>query len=234
MGVFIIIIWLVGTIASIWFVIRPSASLPMYATRGRAIATGAVIFIGVPIIGAVTGLSTMTLSQTKSPPTATAGSSSGPDGNSEATDDSSQGAAAAPASPWTYGENKDAMRGTSTNYAATQSEEKFKNALGLDEQTTSLQVQTAAKGYDVAIINPNLQFTCNSITDKQVSVKFDDGPIERFGCTGAVGNEFGTAFINPGSRIVSKLKTAKKVMIEAEVFQRGNIQMTFNVAGLKF
>ena len=227
MGTLITIIWLVGTVASIWFIIRPSSSLPMYATRGRAIATGAAIFVGLPILGAIFGISSLAPSQTKSTSTAAVDSGSAADGNS-------QSAAAAPASPWTYGENKDAMRGTSTKYAATRSEEKYQNVLGTDEQTTSLQVQTAAKGYDVVIINPNLQFTCNSLTNKQVSVKFDDGPIERFGCTGAVGDEFGTAFINPGSRIVSKLKAAKKVMIEAEVFQRGNIQMTFNVAGLKF
>jgi hypothetical protein len=227
MGTLITIIWLVGTVASIWFIIRPSSSLPMYATRGRAIATGAAIFLGLPIIGAIVGISTIASSPTKTTSTQTTDSSTATDGNS-------QSAAAVPASPWTYGENKDAMRGTSTKYATTQSEEKFKNVLGVGEQATSLQVQTAAKGYDVLIMNPNLQFTCNSITNKQVSVKFDDGPIERFGCTGAAGDEFGTAFINPGSRILGKLKAAKKVMIEAEVFQRGNIQMTFNVAGLTF
>jgi hypothetical protein len=231
MGILITIIWLVGTAASIWFIIRPPSSLPMYATRGRAIATGAAIFLGLPIIAAIVGISTMASIPTETASTQTTASGTATGGNT--TDGNSQ-AAAAPASSWTYAENKDAMRGTSTKYAAIQSEEKFKNVLGLDEQTTSLQVQTAAKGYDVVIINPNLQFTCNSITTKQVSVKFDDGPIERFGCTGAVGDEFGTAFINPGSRILSKLKAAKKVMIEAEVFQRGNIQMTFNVAGLKF
>lgn len=225
MGTLITIIWLVGTAASVWFIIRPSSSLPMYATRGRAIATGAAIFLGLPIIAAIVGISTIASSPTETATTQTTASSTATDGNSQA---------AAPASAWTYGENKDAMRGTSTKYATTQSEEKFKNVLGVGEQTTSLQVQTAAKGYDVLIMNPNLQFTCNSITNKQVSIKFDDGPIERFGCTGAVGDEFGTAFINSGSRILGKLKTAKKVMIEAEVFQRGNIQMTFNVAGLKF
>ncbi len=229
MGVLFVIVWLVGTIVSIWFLFRPSSSLPMYATRGRAAITGAIIFIGLPVIGAVIGISKMA-----APPAKVASTASTTPAAADATDGNSQSAPAAPASAWTYGENKDAMRGTSTKYATTQSEEKFKNVLGLNEQTTSLQVQTAAKGYDALIINPNLQFTCNSITNEQVSVKFDDGPIERFGCTGAVGDEFGTAFINPGSRIVSKLKTAKKVMIEAEVFQRGNVQMTFDVAGLKF
>ncbi len=226
MGALIAIIWLIGTIASIWFIIRPSPSLPMYATRGRAIATGAAIFIGLPVISAIVGISsvpTPTLPKVTATPATEAGGTT--DGNSE-------GAAAAPTSSWTYGEDKDAMRGTSTKFAQTPSDEKFQNALGLNEQTTTLSVEKPAKGYEVAIINPNLQFTCNSITDKQISVKFDDGPVEHFGCTGSVGDTFGTAYFNAGPRIVAKLKTAKKVMIEAEVFQRGNIQMTFNVAGL--
>jgi hypothetical protein len=225
MGILISIIWLVGTVASIWFIIRPSPSLPIYATRGRAIATGVAIFIGLPIIAAVTGISKMVSSPTKSVSTATADSGPAEDGNSA-------GAAATPASPWTYGEDKDAMRGTSTKYAQTGSDEKFQNALGMSEQNTTLSVEKGAKGYDVAIINPNLQFTCNSITDTQISVKFDDGPVERFGCTGSVGEKFGIAYFNSGPRIVNKLKAAKKVMVEAEVFQRGNMQMTFNVAGL--
>ena len=225
MGALIAIIWLVGTVASIWFIIRPSSSLPMYATRGRAIATGAAIFIGLPIIGAVAGVSNLAPTPTKTTSTATADTGA-------ATDSNVQAATAAPASPWTYGENKDAMRGTSTKYAETQSAEKFQNVLGLDEQNTTLQVQTVAKGHNVVLINPNLQFSCNSITNTQVSVKFDDGPVERFGCNGAAGDKVGIAFINPASRVVDKLKAAKKVMIEAEVFQRGNIQMTFNVAGL--
>lgn len=227
MGALITIIWLVGTVASIWFIIRPSSSLPIYATRGRAIATGSAIFIGLPIIAAVTGISKMVSSPNKSASTATTASENATEGNSE-------GVAATPASSWTYGEDKDAMRGTTTKYAQTQSAEKFQNALGMSEQSTTLSVEKRAKGYDVAIINPNLQFTCNSITDTQISVKFDDGPVERFGCTGSVGDTFGTAYFNTGPRVVARLKAAKKVMIEAEVFQRGNLQMTFDVAGLTF
>jgi hypothetical protein len=226
MGALFAIVWLVGTIASIWFIIRPAPALPMYATRGRAVATGAVIFIGLPIISAIIGISRMPIPALPKVTATTAG------GAGDAADGNSQGAAAASASSWTYGEDKDAMRGTSTKYAQTPSDEKFQNALGLNEQNTTLSVEKRAKGYDVAIINPNLQFTCNSITDTQVSVKFDDGAVARFGCTGSVGDKFGVAYINPGPRVAAKLKTAKKVMIEAEVFQHGNVQMTFNVAGL--
>jgi invasion protein IalB len=226
MGALIAIIWLVGTIASIWFIVRPSPSLPIYATRGRAIATGAVIFIGLPIIAAVTGLSKMASSPTKAAASQTADSGSTTDGNGQAA------VAATPASPWTYNETKDEMRGTTTKFAQTLSNETFPNSIGVgDEQNTVLEVQKQPKGYDVDINNPNLQFTCGSLVTKQVTVKFDDGPIEHYDCTGSVGDKFGLAYLTTGDRFVSKLRTAKRVMIEAEVFQRGDVQMSFNVGG---
>ena len=225
MGALIIILWLVGTVASIWFIIRPSPALPMYATRGRAIATGAAIFIGLPIIGAATGITNLAPSATKATSTATADSGAAADDNSQAP--------AAPTSSWTYNEDKDQMRGTTVKYAQVQSNEKFPNSIGVgDEQSTVLEVQKQAKGYDVDIINPNLQFTCSTLVTRQLAVKFDDGPIEHYNCTGSVGDKFGLAFLTKGDGFVSKLRTAKRVMIEAEVFQRGNVQMSFNVAGL--
>jgi len=224
MGALIIILWLVGTAASIWFIIRPSPTLPIYATRGRAIATGAAIFIGLPIIGAATGITNMAPSATKTASTGTVDSGAAADGNSQAP--------AAPASPWTYNEDKDQMRGTTVKYAQVQSNEKFPNSIGVgDEQSTVLEVQKQVKGYDVDINNSNLQFTCSSLVTKQVAVKFDDGPIEHYNCTGSVGDKFGLAFLTKGDGFVSKLRTAKRVMIEAEVFQRGDVQMSFNVAG---
>jgi len=124
------------------------------------------------------------------------------------------------------------MRGTTVKYAQVQSSEKFPNSIGVgDEQSTVLEVQKQAKGYDVDLINPNLQFTCSTLVTKQLAVKFDDGPIEHYNCTGSVGDKFGLAFLTKGDGFVSKLRTAKRVMVEAEVFQRGNVQMSFNVAG---
>jgi len=42
---------------------------------------------------------------------------------------------------------------------------------------------------------------------------------------------FGLAFLTKGNGFVSKLRAAKRVTIEVEVFQRGDVQMSFNVTG---
>jgi len=93
MGALLVVIWLAGTIASIWFFIRPSPVLPMYATRGRAVMTGAAILIGLPVIGAITGIS-------KAPsPDKVAATTTATDADNAA-DGNSQGATA-PTSSWT-------------------------------------------------------------------------------------------------------------------------------------
>ena len=41
-------------------------------------------------------------------------------------------------------------------------------------------------------------------------------------------------FINSTKAIISKLKTSKKIIIEAEFFNEGNRQMEFDVTGFKW
>ena len=137
-------------------------------------------------------------------------------------------------SNWSYHESTDQMRGITTKYASTESLESFPNSLGADSTSTSLILHKDANRLDAEINNPNLQFTCNPFTDTYVSVKFDNGPVGRYECTDAKGDKYGVAYLVSGRRFIAKLKTAKKAVIEAEVFQRGDIQMSFNVAGLKF
>lgn len=136
-------------------------------------------------------------------------------------------------SNWSYDEATDQMRGITTKYATTQSDEGFPSIFGFGHKSTTLAVHKEKHGYQVELQNDNLQFTCNNFSDTYVSVKFDTGPIQRYGCTDSVGNKFGVAFVIPGSRFVQKLRTSKKVVVEAEIYQKGNVQMTFEVDGLK-
>lgn len=103
----------------------------------------------------------------------------------------------------------------------------------MGDQKTVLEVQKHGGKYDVAVSNDSLQFTCNSFSGTHLSIKFDAHAVERFGCTDAKGDKFGVAFITPGGRFVNELRNAKHVIIEAEIFQRGDVQMSFNVSGLK-
>ena len=136
------------------------------------------------------------------------------------------------ASNWNYSDSTDEMRGTKTRLATTHGEETFANMLGMDRAATELVVEREGKKIEVYLHNPNLQFTCNGFSGTRVVVKFDSSPVSRFGCTDAKGGTFGVAFINPGAKFTEKLKHAKKVVIEAEIYQKGDVQQSFNVEGL--
>ena len=70
--------------------------------------------------------------------------------------------------------------------------------------------------------------------DDTLSIKFDDGPIREWSCAEADGGSSGIVFINNAGAFLAQLKKAKKVIIEAQMYEAGRQQMTFEVTGLKW
>jgi hypothetical protein len=189
--------------------------------------------VGVAAV-ALAGCSSPATSSSSQPASSESSTASSEAASSSAASSSTAASSASEESHWAYGENKDEMRGTSTKWASTDSEESFEDTFGMSSRHTELELQRRSKGVEVDISNHNLQFTCNTFIGTHVNVKFDDGPVTRYGCTNAVGDTYGVAFIIPGAKFIANAKKAKKVIIEAEVFQKGEVQQTFEVSGLKF
>jgi hypothetical protein len=148
-----------------------------------------------------------------------------------ATSDTS--ADAAPESKWDYQNDKDEMRGTSSKIAQITSD----NVVDLDfpygEVRGQLWIrQRPEDGLNVAFEVEKGQILCNNFTDSYVSVKFDDGPIQKFRCTDASDGSNNVAFLGNERRILSELKKSKRAIVEAEFFQEGRKQFTFDTAGL--
>ena len=134
---------------------------------------------------------------------------------------------------WRYGESRDEMRGAITTTATLESTDTFANdVLTRDRAPTELEIQRVHGRQSVSITNPNLQFTCHALMETRVAVKFDDGKVEHYPCVEEATDQYGVAFIRNEDRFVRRLKAAKKVIIEAEVFQRGDVQMHFENPGL--
>src|SRR3546814_11310943 len=81
---------------------------------------------------------------------------------------------------------------------------------------------------------PSGQIMCNSFSDAYVNVKFDDCAIQRYGCTDASDGTSNMILIQGSKGFLSKLRKSKKAVVEAEFFQNGMQQMTFNTANLKW
>lgn len=160
----------------------------------------------------------------------TAATSSSTNGNSVAPT-----AEAQPSSKWDYSESKDQMRGTTAKLASLQSE----NIVDLDfpygEVHGQLWIRRRPEdGLNVAFEVEKGQVLCNSYSDDYVSMKFDDGPVQRFRCTGSSDGSSETAFLTDEPRVLAALKRAKRTIVEAEFFQKGRQQFVFDTAGLEW
>lgn len=141
--------------------------------------------------------------------------------------------AAEAASKWEYANTKDEMRGTTAKLASVTSD----NVVNLDfpygEVHGILWVRHRAEdGLNVAFQVENGQVLCNSFSDDYVSMKFDNGPVQKFRCTGTSDGSSDTAFIEDESRVLAALKHAKRTVVEAEFYQQGRQQFVFETAGL--
>jgi hypothetical protein len=144
-----------------------------------------------------------------------------------------QPAEAAP-SNWSYSEDKDEMRGTATKYAQTDSENELDFGFPYDNSHGTLMLRKRPSDGLNVILSIKGQFICNSFEGETVAVKFDSGPIEHFGCNEAADGSPGYLFIEAPQKFVRKLRKAKKVIIEAQFFEHGRQQLTFDVAGLNW
>jgi hypothetical protein len=161
-----------------------------------------------------------------------------PNSASDTSNESSEPTAAKaeePQSEWSYSTEKDEMRGAESRFAQAEAT----NTIDLDfpygEQRGRILVRQSAKfGFDILVGVPSGQIMCNSYSNSHVSVKFDDGPIRRYSCADASDGSNSMVFIQDAKSFLANLKKSKRVVVEAEFFQNGLQQMTFNTANLKW
>ena len=89
-------------------------------------------------------------------------------------------------------------------------------------------------GLDVVFSVEKGQILCHGFGDSYVSAKFDDGPIQKFRCSGASDGSANYAFLRGADSFLKKLKGAKRTVIEAEFFQQGQQQFVFETTGLEW
>ena len=78
------------------------------------------------------------------------------------------------------------------------------------------------------------QFLCYSFDACTVRVRFDDGDVSGFSAVGPSDNSTNSIFMQNDERFLHGLKASSRVIVEAEFYQAGNQQMTFNTAGLEW
>ncbi len=140
------------------------------------------------------------------------------------------------ASKWSYSEDKDEMRGTVAKYASVNSENEIDLSFPYGEVRGTIIVRKRPQdGLNVMFQVEKGQILCHSFgSNDTISVKFDDGPVKKYGCTGTSDGSSNTAFLKNEAGFLANLKKAKKTIVEAEFYQQGNQQFVFETANLKW
>jgi hypothetical protein len=142
---------------------------------------------------------------------------------------------AEPESAWYYSESKDEMRGETTYYAQLEGTNTLSLGFPYGDQKGKVLVRKSPQfGFDVLVGVDSGQILCNSYSNSHINVKFDDGPIRRFGCNDASDGTNNMIFVEGAKGFLASLKKSTTMVVEAEFYQNGMQQMTFNTAGLKW
>jgi hypothetical protein len=134
---------------------------------------------------------------------------------------------------WTYESSEDPMTGRSSHRAWIRST----NTLGFDfpyegAQRGRLVVRTHPQyGKDVILQIDKGQFLCSSYMDCRVLVRFDDAPAERYAGAEPADNSTTSVFIRNHDRFLQRLRSARRVRIQVNVYQEGAPVFEFDVGG---
>lgn len=137
---------------------------------------------------------------------------------------------------WSYSTVEDKVRGAKSYFASTTSTNTIRQDFPYDKETSmTLSIRKSpSQGTDVMLTVSSGQMMCPSYQGCSGTVSFDGGAPQPISMTGPSDNSNETVFISGAKAFLSKLKRAKKVAIEKTLYQAGEAQFEFNVAGLKW
>ena len=140
-----------------------------------------------------------------------------------------------PPSAWQYSTSEDAMRGTTTYFAvATASNTLHFNFPYAGGSTAQIGVVRSGDELRAGITISKGQFTCFGGNGDAVSMKFDSGSVLNFPCFRSADGNSQVIGIGDADGFFQRLRKAKKLVVEAQFFQAGYQQMTFNVEGFEW
>jgi hypothetical protein len=127
---------------------------------------------------------------------------------------------------WSYTTDEDKVRGGTSYFASTTSTNTVHQDSPYDSETTMRMTvrRMPSSGTDVVLAISSGQLMCPSY----------DGPAQRISFSGSADNSSDTIFVDGAKAFVGKLKKAKKVIIEKTLYEAGEPQFEFDVAGLKW
>ena len=186
--------------------------------------------IGFIVICIITGLLTTSNKTSSSTSSKTPPSSASSSGTSSAASTSpNEQQIVKQDSNWQYLEEKDEFDGKLKQYCGVYASDKIKGTLfGVNPILTIRKYNKKAP--DIFIKAEGVVFG-HPEDSERVRLKFDDEKPFSVSYSGAADSSSDLIFLNSESKIISKLKTAKTLVIELPIFMEGNQRATFHIDG---
>jgi hypothetical protein len=136
---------------------------------------------------------------------------------------------------WEYQTTRDEMRDTSARIARLVSENQIELSWPYGTVSGHLIIRDRSQdGLNVMFTVDEGQILCNSYSGGHLSLRFDHGPVETFSCDEATGGTNDLVFFSSEHEILRRLQHAHRLILEADFYDAGTRQFTFNVAGLQW
>ncbi|MGV2904635.1 hypothetical protein [Achromobacter sp. AGC25] len=138
------------------------------------------------------------------------------------------------AAGWRYSSTEDAMRGSTEKIAELKSNNRVSLQFpyqGGSDLTIVLRHSQRLGGLSAMVQLSKGQLLCE-FRGCNLVVKFDDEPIMHLWAHAASGGHRNTIFLQDESPFLARLRSAKKVIIEVDIWKHGPTQFTFQATGL--
>lgn len=140
-------------------------------------------------------------------------------------------------SAWKYSEEEDKMTSKKNFYAQVDAKDEldFKFPYNGGSVATLGIIKRSTGATDMALsVTKGQIMAAHGLGNGKISIRFDDSAAQTMGVTGAADGSSNIVFFQGAPKLLAKLKTAKRVFIQAEFFDNGSAVMEFNTAGLEW
>lgn len=138
------------------------------------------------------------------------------------------------ATGWRYTEKVDEMDGTKKTLATLVADNTLDFDFPYGQSEFALHIRSWKGSTDIYLVCSKCQFIAGIMGEKTYRVKFDDEAPMKISANHTTSGSSDVVFLGSESKLISKLKTANKLIIEAEFFDAGYKRITFTTKGLQW
>ncbi len=136
---------------------------------------------------------------------------------------------------WEYEDEEDKMTSKKIYMASIDANELLNLRSPYDGYViASLTIRKKAGITDSYLTVTKGQFLANVVDEQPIKIRFDSTKAETYYCSAASDGDSRFLFINSPGRLIARLKKAKHMIIEAEMYDNGYQLMEFNTQGFKW